>query len=541
MIVDLLLTAGMLGREMISLSGSVKTASRSKRLRTECRRTQFRQVLHVSAALACVILLLAPIRSNAQLSVDKHAAPRRNSIQHVLLLSIDGMHSLDLANLVKDRPDSALAKLSLHAVTYSNASTTFPSNSWPGLLSMVTGGSPNVTGVIFENSYDHSLSPPASDCSKIGTTVIFDSSIDKNRDAVDGGGGIDPDRLPRDPKKGCTPVFPHNFVRVNTIFEVIKSRGGRTAWCDKHPAYDLVNGPSGTGVDDLFTPEVRSFHGVKNVESYDDLKVAAILNEIDGKDHAGMRQVGVPAIFGMNFQAISVAQKTSGGGYLDGSGRSSVSLEDALIYTDQSIRNIMTRLRERDLLNSTLVIITAKHADSPIDPAKLKHANLEVIPRTVNAVHEGLLAGLEQDGSVALLWLSDQNRTAEVVTALRKIQEQAGIQEIYSGESLKLLFNDPKSDPRVPDIIIQPTPGQIYVDAGSTFIAEHGGNASTDRNVPLLVAHPKFSRLEIKFPVQTSQIAPSILKALGLKPDDLDAVRIEKTPDLPGLNLDQLR
>jgi hypothetical protein len=199
------------------------------------------------------------------------------------------MHSLDLANLVKDRPDSALATLSLHAVTYTNASTSFPSNSWPGLLSMVTGGSPNVTGVIFENSYDHSLSPPASDCSKIGTTVIFDSSIDKNRGAVDGGGGIDPDRLPRGPQKGCTPVFPHNFVRVNTIFEVIKSSGGRTAWCDKHPAYDLVNGPSGTGVDDLFTPEVRSFRGVKNVESYDDLKVAAILNEIVGNEHTGRK------------------------------------------------------------------------------------------------------------------------------------------------------------------------------------------------------------------------------------------------------------
>ena len=489
----------------------------------------------------CLILLLAPIRSNAQLSAHKHTTPRRNSIHHVLLVSIDGMHSLDLANLVMDRPDSALAKLSLHAVTYTNASTSFPSNSWPGLLSIVTGGSPNVTGVIFENSYDHSLSPPASDCSKVGTTVIFDSSIDKNRDAVDGGGGIDPDRLPRDPRKGCAPVFPHNFVRVNTIFEVIKSSGGRTAWSDKHPSYDLVNGPSGTGVDDLFTPEVRSFRGVKNVESYDDLKVAAILNEIDGKDHAGIREVGVPAIFGMNFQAISVAQKTAGGGYVDGSGRPCPPLDDAFVHTDQSIGKIMARLKERNLLDSTLVIITAKHADSPIDPARLKHADLEVIPRAVNAVHEGLLVGLEQDGSVALLWLSDHDRTAEVVSALRKTQEEAGIQEIYSGESLKLLFNDPKHDARVPDIIIQPTPGQIYVDNGSTFIAEHGGNASTDRNVPLLVAHPKFSRLEIKFPVQTSQIAPSILKALRLNPDDLDAVRIEKTPDLPGLNLDQLR
>lgn len=510
-------------------------------MRTKSRKAEFALAALLSAVLACVISLLAPIRAKAQFSGLKGSTPRRDSVQHVLLLSIDGMHGLDLANLVKDRPDSALAKLSLHAVTYCNASTSFPSNSWPGLLSMVTGGSPNVTGVIFENSYDRSLSPPASDCSKIGTTVIFDSSIDKNRDAVDGGGDIDPDKLPRDPKKGCAPVFPHNFIRVNTIFEVIKRSGGRTAWSDKHPAYDFVNGPSGAGVDDLFTPEVRSFRGLKNVESYDDLKVAAILNEINGKDHSGMREVGVPAIFGMNFQAISVAQKTAGGGYLDGSGRPSASLEDALVHTDQSIGKIMARLQERNLLDSTLVIITAKHGDSPIDPAKLRQADLEVIPRTVNAVHEGLLAGLEQDGSVALLWLSNQERTAEVVHALRKIQEEAGIQEIYSGESLKLLFNDPKSDPRVPDIIIQPTPGQIYVDAGSTFIAEHGGNANTDRNVPLLVAHPKLSRLEIKFPVQTSQIAPSILKALGLNPDDLDAVRIEKTPDLPGLDLDQLR
>jgi len=98
----------------------------------------------------------------AQLSDENGSRPRKNPIRHVLLLRLDGMHSLDLASLIKYRPESALAKLSLHAVTYSNASTSFPSNSWPGLLSMVTGGSPNVTGVIFENSYDRSLSAPAS-------------------------------------------------------------------------------------------------------------------------------------------------------------------------------------------------------------------------------------------------------------------------------------------------------------------------------------------------------------------------------------------
>src|SRR5947208_13929015 len=113
------------------------------------------------------------------------------------------MHNLDLANLVKNRPGSALSILSSHAVTYSNASTSFPSNSWPGLLSIVTGGSPNVTGVIFEHSYDRSLSPPASDCSKIGTAVVFDSSIVKNRDAVDGRGGLVQNKLHRNDKHNC--------------------------------------------------------------------------------------------------------------------------------------------------------------------------------------------------------------------------------------------------------------------------------------------------------------------------------------------------
>ncbi len=92
----------------------------------------------------------------------------------------------------------------------------------------------------------------------------------------------------------------------------------------------------------------------------------------------------------------------------------------------------------------------------------------------------------------------------------------------------------------MPDIIIQPTPGQIYVDSGSTFIAEHGGSANTDRSVPLLIYHSRFGRQEIKFPVQTSQIAPSILKALGLNPFTLDAVRIENTP-LFGLDFGQLQ
>ena len=52
--------------------------------------------------------------------------------------------------------------------------------------------------------------------------------------------------------------MPHEYVRVNTIFEVVKAHGGRTAWTDKHPSYEWTNGPSGKGVDDFYGPEINS-------------------------------------------------------------------------------------------------------------------------------------------------------------------------------------------------------------------------------------------------------------------------------------------
>ncbi len=121
-----------------------------------------------------------------------------------------------------------------------------------------------------------------------GSEVVLDETIDNATND-----GIDPAKLPLGPD--CKPVFPHQFVKVNTIFEVIKNHGGRTAWADKHPAYDLVNGPSGKGVDDLYTPEITIVNGfdatssVVTAAANDKLKVDAVINEIRGFDHSGTK------------------------------------------------------------------------------------------------------------------------------------------------------------------------------------------------------------------------------------------------------------
>jgi hypothetical protein len=91
----------------------------------------------------------------------------------------------------------------------------------------------------------------------------------------------------------------------------VRKNGDTTAWADKHPVYDLVNGPSGTAVLDLYTPEIDSnktgtnktwTSDAKFTQEYDKLHVDAALNWIKGMDHTGQRAQPVPRLFGFNMQ-----------------------------------------------------------------------------------------------------------------------------------------------------------------------------------------------------------------------------------------------
>ena len=461
-------------------------------------------------------------------------------VEHVLMISIDGMHALDLSLFVKAHPDSVLAQLARRGTTYTNAVTTIPSDSTPGMLAMATGGTPNSTGVYYSDGYDRTLSPAGSKCATRGAVVLFDETADYDENALDAGGGINPEKMPLDPRRGCAHVFPHDFLRVNTIFEVVKAHGGRTAWIDGHPTYgDFLNGWSGKDLDDVYTPEVHA-KGMKdtvpNTEKYDGLKVAAILSQIHGKDHTGKTKAPVPTIFGLNFVTVSAAQKLAGNGYLDGSGTPSPGLVDALLWTDKAIGQIVEALRDEHLYSSTAIFLTAKHGQSPMDAKKRRLVDEDAVPEIVESVQKGLLAHSTVD-TVALVWLKDQSRTEEVVNALRAKADQAGIEEIYAGESLKLFFNDPKTDPRAPDILVQPYLGVIYADGKTTKLAEHGGLHDEDTHVPLLVSYPGGTGTEFKMAVQIAQVAPTALRLLGLNPTALKSVVAEHTATLPGLGV----
>jgi hypothetical protein len=385
---------------------------------------------------------------------------------------------------------------------------------------------------------------------------------------------IDPQKLVRDPAEGCAPVYPWNFVRTNTIFSVVHAAGGYTAWIDKHASYSFTAGPGGTGLNDYYSPEVDSgvvaLPGVTtsegascatirdtagesawnssflNIQCYDALRVNALLNEIAGKTHDGAAAV-TPAVFGMNFQAVYTGQSVNEpgvgvGGYKNAAALPSVELLKEIEFVDASIGDIVNALKNRGIYDDTLVIITAKHGESPIDPALYvaDGANTPAtllgtaIPFSESPLNTTGIGATEDD--VSVLWLKKGASVTAAVDVLEKNATAIGLGQIYYGPTLALNYNvgglDPGDDPRTPDIIVAPNVGVTY-SGSTTMIGDHGGFAHDDTNVMLLVANPSFTARTVSAPTATTQVAPTIVKALGLDPKALDAVRAEGTAVLP--------
>jgi hypothetical protein len=600
------------------------------------------RILAIALSIGLVgATLPAPARANDELGEG-------HKIKHVLLISIDGMHAVDYENCVLSNTCPTLAALGKTGVNYTRTTTSRPSDSFPGLMALVTGGTPRTVGAFYDVAYDRVLAPPINSTGNglpgagkagcisgqiSGTQTEYEEGVELDQSKLNGGfagystidGGvksIDPTRLERDPFNNCNPVYPWNFVRTNTIYGVIHAAGGFTAWSDKHAVYAVVSGPTGTdqpsNVDDYYSPEVNSLEillpGIKTaapeggasfdcgtpstsssgvkfpitnddwtvgfdaIKCYDQLKVNAVVNWINGEPHLGgmPHSKPVPVIFGMNFQAVSVGQKliapksairtdANSGGYEDAQGTPRPLMLGEIEFVDAAIGQMVSALRSQGLLDSTAIIITAKHGQSPIDPNRFfpipgNSGNNgtppsgiigNLLPAVYNDPNNGL--GLAED-DISQIWLADSTRTVDAVAALEnaeassKISDRPGLGQIYYGASLNTRFNPPGvpehpgpccklregGDPRTPDIVVIPNVGVVYT-GNLKKQSEHGGYAWDDTNVMLLVSNPGLEAKTVHAFVETAQVAPTILQLLGLNPSALDAVRQEGTPVLPAL------
>jgi hypothetical protein len=547
--------------------------------------------------LAGAAVALTLSSANIGMAADNTVGSK--NVKHVLLLSIDGMHAVDfyncahgIAGVYSGEPYCPnLATLAKTGINYVATSASKPSDSAPGLMALVTGGTPRTTGIYYDVAFDRTLDGPqittgtglaAAPCTPgaapTGTTTDNDQGIDLDDTQLNGGGdsgagSIDPKKLSRNPAAGCAPVYPWDFLRTNTIFGVIHAAGGYTAWIDKHPSYAMVAGPGGKGLDDYYAPEVDSnvqaLPGVKtsqgtacspvrdatapawnasfeDIQCYDALRVDALLNEIAGKSHNGSPAT-TPAIMGMNFQSVYTGESVSepgvgNGGYQNAAALPSTLLLEEIGSVDTSIGDIVNALKDRGIYDDTLIIITAKHGGSPIDPTRYvaDGANTPAtllgtrIPYSESPLNPGGIGATEDD--VSVLWLNKGESIPSAVELLEQNATAIGLGQIYYGPTLALNYGvggwEPGQDPRTPDIIVTPNVGVTY-SGSTTMIADHGGFAHDDTNVMLLVSHPCFREQTVFAETATTQVAPTILKALGLNPAALTAVQAEGTPVLP--------
>jgi hypothetical protein len=564
-----------------------------------------KKVFALASAVA-VIAIGIPVAAGSAHSKTES----KGKVSHVLLISVDGLHQSDLAWYVQTHPGSELAKLVSGGREYSHAMTPVPSDSFPGMVGQVTGGNPGTTGVYYDAEYNHNLLPAGTtSCTgqPTGAQVDYFEVIAKNPLSIDSGQGlsglpgsilnltadarslIDPSKLPVNPEN-CKPIYPHQYLKVNTIFEVIRSHGMRTAWSDKHVAYEILNGPSGKGIQDLFAPEINSHALLPNgnpypnggdwtqdnaaTMQYDNYKVEAVLNWIDGYNHSRTKKVGVPAILGMNFQTVSTAEKLPvsdglNGGYLPGTRTPGPLLRRALDFINTEVERMAVEIDKQGLGSSTAIIVSAKHGQSPQDPLALTRiSDGTIIDKIEAAWHKahpgtGKLIGADPGNQAAgsrddafPLWL--RIHTPEAIKFVRdylwnppatgntynvhnaleagppRTLEHSGLAQLFVGEAAARYFGTTLADPRHPDVWGVVQHGVVYT-GHLAKIAEHGGAGFEDRNVPILVYAPGAVQSgAVSEQVETTQIAPTILQLLGLNPHELKAVQIEGTSVLAG-------
>jgi len=177
-------------------------------------------------------------------------------------------------------------------------------------------------------------------------------------------------------------------------------------------------------------------------------------------------------------------------------------------------------------------VLTAKHGQSPRVGAVIDEST-ELVVSTLGPAGIPVLKTTDDD--VSLIWLADSSQTAAAKAKL--LQDQGSIiDKILTGSDLTAAgLGNPANDDRAPDLIVEYKQGYLL---GSNKRGEHGGFSEDDSHIALILGGGDIP-LGLQGSIQDgnvldTQIAPTMLEALGLNPSLLQGAVIDGTSDLPG-------
>ena len=404
------------------------------------------------------LMTVALIAGVSAASAQVDYKPAQGTPKHAVLIFIDGFR----ADLLDPEIAPHIAALGRAGTRFANAEVGFPSDSMPGILGPLTGASPRDTGVPYDEYYDRHYKLAI----ELTETVTVPAGLK-----------------------------PHDLLRVPTLFEAAKAKGLKTAFISKHVGYEILQGPSGQGIDRLELPEMAAWKGP--FKDYDAQNFETLTGFVvkDGADIAGL--YAIAANYAMKDHGVAAAETRA-----------------AVAEIDAQVARLVDAVAAAGRYDDTVFVLMGDHGDTDTPDAVASKGEGSVVGFLVE---QGIKAAKITADDVMLAWLADPSQAEKAVSLLDTPEARArfGIDRVLGPDALKSMRDF--ADDQMPDFVLQVKPGVVYTKLPSTKKAEHGGAFDSDRRVAFVMAGPGVkSGAVVGSKVNIFSTAPTLAKLLGL-------------------------
>jgi predicted AlkP superfamily pyrophosphatase or phosphodiesterase len=305
--------------------------------------------------------------------------PAQGTPKHAVIIFVDGLR----ADLLDPGLAPHIAALGRAGTRFANAEAGFPSDSMPGILGPLTGASPRDTGVPYDEYYDRHY--------KLAIEITETVTVPPG-------------------------LKPHDLLRVPTLLEAAKAKGLKTAFISKHIGYEILQGPSGQGIDRLELPESADWKGP--FKEYDAQNFETLTGMIvkDGADVAGI--YAIAANYAMKDHGVASAETRA-----------------AVADIDAQVGRVVDAVAAAGRYDDTVFVVMGDHGDTDTPDAIASKGEGSVV---AFLAEQGIKTAKITADDVMLAWLADSSQAQKAVSLLDTSEAKArfGIDRVLGADEL---------------------------------------------------------------------------------------------------------